>query len=158
MARKSKYDECVAPHIDKIKDWVAAGATMAEIAESLGIAESTLYEYKKDKKELSEAFSRGRKEVVIEIKAALLKKALGFYYDETRNSLKKDDKNGETLYTETTHRYCPPSETAAAMLLRNYAEDWRDNDNVSVKFKRQEAELKRKIAQANNFIDLDEGE
>lgn len=157
MPRVNKYQKNVKPHLNKIKEWASSGATVKEIATALGIAESTLHKYKNDYKELSDAFACGREVVICDIKAALLKKALGFTYEETRQSLKQDESGKEVVYTETHKKYCVPSETAAAMLLRNYDDDWKDMDNISVKFKRQEAELKRKIAQANNFIDL-EGE
>lgn len=155
MARVNKYEKNVKPHLQKIREWSAAGATMKEIAKALNIGESTLHSYKEKYPELLDAFACGRQEVICNIKAALLKKATGFYYTETRQSIRNDEKNGETVFTETYKRYCVPSETAAAMMLRNIDDEWRDNDNISVKFKRQENELKRKLAAANNFIDLE---
>lgn len=151
MARKSAYDERIKPYLAQIREWVRAGATVEEIAKALGLNASTIYKYKAEKSELTEAFAQGRAEICVEIKAALLKKALGFTYEEKRQSL-KDDGDKTTTYTEIITRYCVPSETAAAMLLRNYDDTWRDNDNTSVKFKQQEAELKRRIAESEHFI------
>ena len=154
MARPSKYDTEIKPHLDDIRKAVEAGATVEEIAEAFGIAGSTIYKYKKEKKELKEAFARGRVKVCIEIKAALLKKALGYDYEEEKRVGRKD-KNGEQIVLiEKYKRHCQPSETAAAMLLRNYDEGWKDNDNATANLKRQEMELKKAIAEANNF-DLD---
>lgn len=153
MGRRSKYDTEIKPHIDEIKNAVAAGATIKEIATAFNIAESTIHKYRKEKKEFSDAFTRGREKVVIEIKAALLKKALGFHYEEKRTNIKEDEKNGKSTFTEITKRYCPPSETAAAMLLRNYDKDYKDSDDTTVKLKEQEAELKKKIANANNWLE-----
>ena len=151
MARPSKYDTEIKPHLDEIREAVAAGATDKEIAKAFGIAESTIYKYKKTKKEFSQAFMRGREKVVIEIKAALLKKALGFEYEEEKRVGKKD-KNGENIILiERYKRQSLPSETAAAMLLRNYDENWRDNDNGTAKIRQQEADLRKAIAEANNF-------
>lgn len=156
--RKSVYDTDIKPHIDEIKKAVSAGATIKEVAEALGIAESTLHKYKADKKELADAFARGREKVVFEIKAALLKKALGFYYDEEKKT-GRVDKNGDNIVMiETYKRYCVPSETAAGMLLRNYDKEWRDNDNTSVEIRKQEHELRKAIAEANNFdLEITEG-
>ena len=151
MARPTKYDTQVKPHIEEIRRAVEAGATVEEIAQGLGISVSTLHKYKAEKKELSDAFARGRKEIVFEIKAALLKKALGFKYEEEKRVGKKD-KNGENIVlVEKYDRYCLPSETAAAMLLRNYDETWRDNDKATAEIKRQETDLRKAIAEANNF-------
>jgi hypothetical protein len=151
MARPNKYETQVKPHIDEIRKAVETGATVEEIAKGLKISVSTLHKYKAEKKELSDAFARGREKIVIEIKAALLKKALGFNYEEEKKVGRKD-KNGENVVVvEKYTRYCVPSETAAAMLLRNYDENWRDNDKASAEIKKQEADLRKAIAEANNF-------
>lgn len=157
MGRKSKYDELCLPRLSDIKQWVSAGATDKEVAEALGISYTTLCEYKRRYPVFSDAFTRGRKQVCIEIKAALLKKAIGFEYQEKRQNIRKGDDGESVTFTEITTRYCVPSETAAAMLLRNYDNDWRDGDDISTKFKQQELELKKRIAEANNWL-LDEGE
>lgn len=150
--RKSKYDECVKPYIPKIKEWSAAGATEKEICTALGIALSTFYDYKNKYSEFSGALRAGRQNVVLDIKAALLKKALGFEYEEKEGYSKKDD-TGETvvLTTKINKRYCPPDTVAAAMLLRNYDPEWRDKDNLTSDLKQQEMELRKALAEANNF-------
>lgn len=151
MGRPSKYDTEIKPYLEDIQNAVEAGATIEEIATALGIAESTIYKYKKEKKEFSQIFTRGRQKVVFDIKAALLKKALGFKYTETKKVAKKDKDGENIVMIEDYDRYCVPSETAAAMLLRNYDENWRDQDNNTAKIKQQEADLRKAIAEATNF-------
>ena len=153
MGRPSMYDELVKPHLEKVREWAASGATNQEIADALGIGLSTLQTYKTKYKEFQDAFARGRVAVCCDIKAALLKKALGFTYEEKRQNIKQDVDGKKIQFTEINTRYCPPSETAAAMLLRNYDSEWRDSDDVSIRFRQQEAELKAKIAQANNWFE-----
>lgn len=155
--RKSKYETDIKPFINDIKNAVSAGATIEEVASALGIAKSTLNKYKAEKKELSDAFARGREKVVFEIKAALLKKALGFEYEEEKKVGRKDKDGENVILVEKYKRYSAPSETAAAMLLRNYDNEWRDNDKTSAEIKRQETDLRRAIAEANNFdLNIDE--
>ena len=149
--RKSIYESVIEPHLEEIKKAVSAGATIPEIASSLGISESTLNKYKAEKKELSDAFARGREKVVFDIKAALLKKALGFTYEEEKRVGRKDKKGENIILVEKYSRYCPPSETAAGMLLRNYDKEWRDNDMKSAEIRQQEHELRKAIAEANNL-------
>ena len=153
MARPSLYDECVKPHLQDINKWAASGATDKEIADALGVSVSALYTYKQKYPELKRAFARGRVAVCCDIKAALLKKATGFEYQEKRQNIRKNENGENVQFTEITTRYCVPSETAAAMLLRNYDPEWRDNDDISNKFRQQEHELKRKIAESNNWFD-----
>lgn len=151
MARPSKYDTEIKPYLNDIRKAVEAGATVEEIAKAFGIAPSTIYKYRNEKKEFSETFARGREKVVIDIKAALLKKALGFEYNEEKKVARKDKSGTNVVLIETYNRYSPPSETAANMLLRNYDENWRDNDKATVELRRQEADLRKAIAEANNF-------
>lgn len=156
MGRPSRYDAEIKPHIEQIKKAVEAGATVEEIAKAFGIAVSTLHKYKSEKKELKDAFARGRAEVVFDIKAALLKKALGFEYEEEKRVGRKDKDGENIILVEKYKKYSAPSETAAAMLLRNYDENWRDNDKASAEIRRQETDLRKAIAEANNFdLDID---
>ena len=151
--RKSKYDEYVKPYLKQITEWAKSGATEKEISAALGIALSTFSDYKNKYSELSGALRAGRQTVVLNIKAALYKKAIGFEYEEMRG-VKKD---GKVVSAEVFKRYSPPDTTAAAMLLRNYDDEYRDKDSVQTDFKRQEIEIKKAMAEANVFgLDFDE--
>lgn len=157
MGRPSRYETEIKPHIEEIKEAVQAGATVEEIAEAFGMAVSTIHKYKAQKKELKDAFAHGRAKVCFKIKAALLKKALGFEYEEEKRVGRKDKDGENVILIEKYKRYCAPSETAAAMLLRNYDENWRDNDKASADLRKQEAGLRQAIAEANNFdLNLDD--
>ena len=149
--RKSKYDTEIKPHLEEIKEAVKNGATVTEIANALGIAESTLYKYKSEKAELMDAFTHGRAKIIIDIRGALLKKALGYQYEEKKQYIRKDEDGEAVTYTEITTKHQPPSETAGAMLLRNYDDKWLDKDSVTMQLKQQELELRKAIADNNNF-------
>ncbi len=153
--RKSKYETDVLPYIADIKKAVEAGATLEEVADALGIAKSTLCKYKNEKTELKDAFARGREKVVFDIKAALLKKALGYEYKE-KKTVARLNENGDPVIAaiEEHQKHQPPSETAANMLLRNYDKEWCENDKATTNMKKQKLDLEKAIAKANNF-DLD---
>lgn len=151
MGRPSRYETEIKPHLKEIENAVRAGATDKEIADAFGFSVSTIYEYKKKYKEFSKAFVCARARVVFEIKAALLKKALGFEYEEEKRVGKKDKDGENIILVEKYKRYSAPSEQAAAMLLRNYDENWRDNDKASAEIRKQETDLRKAIAEANNF-------
>lgn len=157
MGRPTKYDTEIKPHLADIRKAVEAGATNEEIAKAFGISLSSIYKYKAEKKEFADAFARGREKVVIDIKAALLKKALGFEYEEEKRVGRKDKDGEQIILVEKYKRYSAPSETAARMLLNNYDEDWRDNDSATSTLKQQEMQLKKAIAESSNF-DLDLGD
>ncbi len=150
--RKSKYNDYVKPRLDDVKRWAAAGATESEICSALGVSVASFNEYKKQFPELMESLRAGRQTVILNIKAALYKKAIGFNYEEKigRNS----EKAG--ISTEVFQRYSPPDTTAAAMLLRNYDKTYTDKDKQTADFKAQELEIKKALAESNNF-DVDFG-
>ena len=149
--RKSKYDTHIAPHLEQIRTAVKNGATVKEIADALGVAESTLNKYKAEKTELSAAFAGGRANIIIDIRAALLKKALGYEYQEKKQYIRKDEHGENVTYTEITTKHQPPSETAGAMLLRNYDDTWLDKDSITTQLKQQEFELRKSIADSEKF-------
>ena len=144
--RKPKYETHVKRRLDDIKRWAAAGATEAEICAALGVSVSSFNLYKTQYSELTDTLRAGRQTVVVEIKAALYKKALGFKYQE-----KVGRSKGEDVQTEIYERYSPPDTTAAAMLLRNYSDEWRDKDKQTAEFRRQEIAIKKALAESNNF-------
>ena len=153
MARPSKYEKEVKPHLDEIKQAVEAGATIAEIAEAFGISESSIYKYKNQYSEFNDIFTRARERIVFKIKAALLKKALGYEYTEERKTGRADKDGEKIVNVEQIKKHMPPSETAAAMLLRNYDKTWIDKDKTQSDLSKQEFELKKAIADSNNFFD-----
>ena len=150
MGNKSKYNEYVKPLLPKITEWAGSGATLEEIATACGVAVSTFCDYKKKYPELSKALRVGRQKVVLEIKASLYKKAVGFEYEEKRGI----QKDGKTVSVEVYKRYSPPDVTAAAMMLRNLDKEWLDKDQTQTDFKKSEIEIKKALAQANSFDDL----
>ena len=82
--RPSKYELNVKPRFNEIKEWLNLGATDKEIAANLGINKATLCEYKNLYTEFNELIKNGRKSPVIQIKAAMLKRAIGFQYEEKK--------------------------------------------------------------------------
>lgn len=145
--RKCKYDEYVRPFIPKIKEWAASGATEKEICIALGVGLSSFYEYKKAFPELAKALRTGRQPVILNVKAALYKKAVGFTYEE-----KKGVKKGsETVGVEVYQRQCLPDPVACAMILRNYDPEWSDKDSKTNDFKKQELDIKKAMAEESNW-------
>lgn len=87
--RPSKYETYVKSRFDEIKEWVNLGETEKEIAKRLGINKSTLIEYKNKYPELNNLIKENRKMPVEQIKAAMLKKAIGFQYTEKKTIKQK---------------------------------------------------------------------
>lgn len=123
MARRSKYDTHVKPYLDEIQGWAMSGLTDEQIADNLGVAASTLYEYKKKYPEFSEALKKGKDIADAQVVNALFKLATGFSYCEETTTV-----TGEVV---PIHRYSKPNTTAAIFWVKNRQPDkWRDKTEV----------------------------
>lgn len=122
MARKGKYYEQIEPKLDLIEAMCRDGATDEMIANKFEIALSTFYEYKKKHKEFAQALSRGKEIVDIQVENALLKRALGFEYEEVTYEYGKE--------TKKVKKYVIPDTTAQIYWLKNRKpEQWRDKQD-----------------------------
>lgn len=94
----------------------------------MGIAVSTLYDYKAKFSEFSEALKRGKAPVDIEVENALLKRAKGGFEVRERRVEKWKDADGvEREHTVIITREVPPDTTALIYWLKNRRPDkWRD--------------------------------
>lgn len=150
--RKSKYETNVEPYLDKIKDWKRNGATDAQIADQLDISLDSFYTYQKEHVEFSDAVKKSRGEFVNELKGNLAELARKHILTTAKTYTKKDPNNQIVYtYTETTVKEIDADVAAIQILLKNLDRDnWADNPQ-SLELKRQELELKKMIAEANNF-------
>lgn len=143
--RKSKLD-IVKENLEHIKKWASLGATEAQIAKSLGISRSAFCEYKKDFKELEDVIKNARMDLVIDLKGTLVERAKGFEYEEKKQYIKKDEVTGnKTQYTEITTKKALPDVAALNLCLKNWDKEWQ-NDPALYELKRQELELRKKMA------------
>lgn len=155
--RKDVYASKIQPRFDEIKKWLEEGATEREVANNLGIAYSTFNKYKVEKKELTELLKIGRREPVEKIKAAMLKRAIGFQYEETKVTRQRMEIEGVftdnyVIKTEVVTKTALPDVAAGLVLLKHWDKDagWT-TDPQSLELKKKELELKEKMAEENNW-------
>ena len=123
MARPSKYETHIAPRLEEIKDWVRSGATDKEVAKRLGIAYSTLSEYKGKFSALAAVLKETKDYVDAQVENALLKRALGFSYEETT----RENKDGQLVTTKIITKQVVPDVKAQIFWLKNRRTNkWRD--------------------------------
>ena len=151
--RKNRYESYVKPHLQDIPVWIQT-MTEQQIAKRLGIAESTWHDYKNKHAELSAAVMAGRQDLISDVKSALIRRAKGFEYTEKKEYTQIGDR-GATAYTETTTKYQPPDVTACNSILQNLDPEWR-RDKAIYELRCKELELKRRLAEANNWLNDEE--
>lgn len=149
--RRSKYATNVAPYLDKIREWRKTGATVEQICEVLDISVSSWFEYLKQYNEFSEATKKGQIEFCMELRGELAKLATKHTLETKKQYIKKDEVTGnKTQYTEITTREVDADKGAIHMLLKNLDPNWHE-DPDALEMRKQEHELRRQIAESNNF-------
>lgn len=124
---KSKWETHVKEKLILVEGWARNGLTDEQIAKNLGISKDTFYKYKKEYSDFSDALKRGKEVVDIEVENALLKRALGYSYEEeTYEKLA----NGGTK-TKIVTKHVPGDVTAQIFWLKNRKpETWREKNIV----------------------------
>ncbi len=106
-----------------LEGWARDGQIDAQIAARIGISASTLYEWKRKYPKIAEALANGKEVVDIKVENALLKRALGYTYEETR---KEGTPRGVDKVSIVT-KHMPPDVTAQIFWLKNRKpEVWRE--------------------------------
>ena len=125
---KGKYQEWLEPDgLLLLEGWARDGLTDEQIAGNVGITATTLYEWKNRFPEISEALKKGKEVVDIQVENALLKRALGYDYQEQR--IEKSEKDGTKIIQ--TIKHVPADTTAQIFWLKNRRPDkWRDKPEV----------------------------
>lgn len=153
--RKSKYFENIRPNLAKIREYKMQGATDEQICSVFDISQSSFYEYKKKYPEFSEAIKKGIAELVLDLRGELVKAAKNHTLETKKQYIRQDLDTGVKIqYTEITTREVDGDVAAINLLLKNLDRDNWANDPQVLSLRQQELELRKAIAEANNF-DID---
>ena len=126
---KSKYETHVKDKLILVEAWARNGLTDEQIAKNLGISKDTFYKYKKEYTDFSDSLKRGKEVVDIEVENALLKRALGYKYDEVTKERNED--TGELEITKVVTKEVQPDTTAQIFWLKNRKPgEWRDRKEI----------------------------
>lgn len=127
---KGKYQRWLEPDgLLLLEGWARDGLTDEQLAEKMGINPATLYDWKNKYPEISDTLKKGKEIVDIQVENALLKRALGYDYQEQR--IEKTDKDGTKIIQ--TIKHVPADTTAQIFWLKNRRPDkWRDKPEASV--------------------------
>lgn len=148
--RKNKYEKYVKPHFKDIEKWLNDGASEKQVAEALGICYASFNNYKRDFPELRELCEKPRVGVILELRSALVKRALGFSYEEKKQYITEDEEGGKKKHTEITTKQALPDTTAIFGALNLYDPEYV-RDRKAHELKEQELELRKQMAEMKDF-------
>lgn len=106
-----------------IEGWARDGLTDEQIAGNMGVSRSTLNSWKDKYPDILDALKKGKEIVDRQVENALLKRALGYEYEE----IKEKYEFGELSERTVTKKQVVPDTTAQIFWLKNRKpKDWRD--------------------------------
>lgn len=128
---KGKYAEWLTPEgLIKIEGWARDGLTDEQIAQNIGISRQTLYDWIKRFPDISDTLKRGKEVIDRQVENALLKRALGYRYDEVTKEM-VDDGTGRLVVTKVVTKEVQPDTTAQIFWLKNRKPtEWRDKQQL----------------------------
>lgn len=147
---KGKYETHVKPFFGKIDELLNKGASEKQVADALGISYASFNNYKRDYPELNKLCSKPRTELIGELRSALVKRALGFTYEEKKQYITEDEDGKKRKHTEITTKQALPDVTALFGALNIYDPDYV-KDKKQYELKQQELELRKMIAETKDW-------
>ena len=127
---KGKYEYWLTPEgLLKLEGWARDGLVDEQIAEKMGISRSTLNSWKDKYSDISDTLKRGKEVVDRQVENALLKRALGYDYEEISDKYE----GGVLTEHKVTQKHVVGDTTAQNFWLKNRNSDkWRDKQNIEV--------------------------
>ena len=127
---KGKYEYWLTPEgLLKLEGWARDGLTDEQIAANIGISRSTLNAWKDRYSDISDTLKRGKDVVDRQVENALLKRALGYEYDEVKEKFECGVMTERTV----TKKEVVPDVTAQIFWLKNRRrEAWADRQNIEI--------------------------
>ena len=121
--RRGLYHEYLTEDgLTKLTGWAKDGLVDEQIANNIGIARGTLYEWKRKYPAIDDALKKGKEVVDFEVENALFKRALGYEYQETK--VIRETINGvEHVREEVTQKHMPSDSTSMIFWLKNRQPD-----------------------------------
>lgn len=131
MARKRRdvtYKDWITEDgLIKLEGMAMDGLINEQIAHNIGINPSTLYDWQKKYPEIAKALKKGKEVIDRQVENALLKRAIGYEYEEKKVVQEKDKNGKDRIRIEKTTKMISPDVTAQIFWLKNRKPaEWRD--------------------------------
>lgn len=132
---KGKYAEWLeGDNLILLQGWARSGLTDEQIAENMGIACSTLYEWKKKHVEIAEVLKKTKEVVDLQVENALFKSAMGYDYTEEVWERRFIKERGvyDMVLTKRLVKHAEPNPTSMIYWLKNRKRaEWRDKQEYT---------------------------
>lgn len=159
---KGKYQEWLEHNnLLLIEGWARQGLTDEQIAKNMAVGLSTLKDWKNKYPAILDALKRGKAPVDFEVENALLKRAMGFEYEETETIIEEFDGKQRKRIKKIKKVALPETSAIIFWLKNRKPEQWRKfNPVVEAKIKAETQSLLKdtEVAPSENIIIVDRWE
>lgn len=133
LMAKGKYEYWLTPDgLLKLEAWARDGLTDKQISHNIGITEQTLNIWKRSYPSFFESLKRGKEVVDIEVENALLKRALGYEYTETKTEEYIVEGVPVKRVTKTVKEVIPDTTAQIFWLKNRRPMQWRDKHDMEL--------------------------
>lgn len=128
IGRKGNYDEWLTDDgLLQIQGWARDGLTNDQIAHNIGVSGRSFADWISKFPSLSSALKKGKAPVDLEVENALLKRAMGYEYEETITEVEELEGGKQKKHVRKVRKHMPPDVTAQIFWLKNRRPGrWRD--------------------------------
>lgn len=91
MARARYKEYLTKDGLLELESWARDGLTDEQIANNIGIARTTLYDWKNKYKDIADALKKGKRPVDVEVENTLLRVIHGYEYEEKDEWIEIDE-------------------------------------------------------------------
>lgn len=128
IGRKGKFAEWLtADGLTRLTGWARDGLTDDQIAANMGVSRTTLYDWYNRFPDILNAVKKGKKPVDTQVENALLKRALGYDYEETITEVEEYAGGKTKKHVRKVTKHVAPDVTAQIFWLKNRKpKQWRD--------------------------------
>lgn len=141
-----------------IEGWARQGLTDEQIAKNMGIGLTTLKQWKKKYQPIWTALKKGKTPVDFEVENALLKRAMGFEYEETETIIEEIDGKQRKRIKKIKKVALPETSAIIFWLKNRMPEQWRKfNPVVEAKIKAETQALLKdtEVAPSEEIVIVD---
>lgn len=123
---KWERDGILDKRLNEIKELISKGVPQIEIAKILGMSEKTMYKLKNRHPKMNQAFVFGNDDLKYTLIDTLIKKAVGYEYEETQTTIEETKTGTKKKIVKYKKKAQPDMNAVRYLLIIKFGRDFND--------------------------------
>jgi predicted transcriptional regulator len=123
---KWERDGILDKRLNEIKELISKGVPQVEIAKILGMSEKTMYKLKNRHPKMNQAFVFGNDDLKYTLIDTLIKKAVGYEYEETQTTIEETKTGTKKKIVKYKKKAQPDMNAVRYLLIIKFGRDYND--------------------------------